>query len=40
MRNPIIVDSRSAMDRTQKLGILSQELIRRLSNISGGGGEK
>ena len=38
MRNPVVIDKRSAMDRTQKYGILSQELIRRLSNISEGKG--
>ena len=40
MRNPIVIQKRSAMDRAQKYGILSQELIRRLSNISGGEGEE
>jgi len=39
MRNPVVIQKRSAMDRAQKLGILSQELIRRLSNISSGEGE-
>ena len=38
MRNPIVIQRRSAMDRRQKFGILSQELVRRLSNISTGRG--
>ena len=37
MRNPIVIQQRSAMDKKQKYGILSQELVRRLSNISEGG---
>ena len=36
MRNPVVIQKRSAMDRSQKIGILSQELIRRLSNVSEG----
>ena len=36
MRNPVVIQKRSAMDRTQKIGILSQELIRRLNNVSEG----
>ena len=40
MRNPIVIQKRSAMDRRQKYGILSQELIRRLGNISEGKGEQ
>ena len=38
MRNPVVIQRRSAMNKNQKYGILSQELIRRLSNISEGGG--
>ena len=37
MRNPVVIQRRSAMNKNQKYGILSQELIRRLSNISEGG---
>ena len=40
MRNPVVVHRRSAMDKKQKYGILSEELVRRLSNISTGGEEK
>ena len=40
MRNPVVIQRRSAMNKNQKYGILSQELIRRLSNISEGGEEE
>ena len=35
----MVIQARSVMERAQKFGILSQELIRRLSNISEGKGE-
>ena len=37
MKNPIVIQKRSAMSRNQKYQILSNDLIRRLSNISTGG---
>ena len=40
MRNPVIVLKKFGMDRAQKFGILSQQLIRRMSNIIEGVGEK
>ena len=40
MRNSVIVHRGSTMDRKQKYGIMSEELVRRLSNISRGIGEK
>ena len=37
MKNPVVIQKRSAMGRNQKYQILSNELVRRMGNISMGG---